>query len=158
MLSDVNLNASLAIANQCDYIYTTPNLLNILKFKKQGSATKIYTIDFSEFKKNKFIETDHMFFVLATFGEMQTFLFLDDTQLVIFEAAKMITMPHVFNINISLTNPQQLNTNKNIQQIYAFAKSVGALVSLNDSHGNLLDGKIGPIDHQSLTINISKRS
>ena len=157
ILSGENLKVSLATSGKCDYIYIRSDLLKKIRLKHKNISSEINKIDFSELKEKKYIKQENMFFMLATFREMMTDLFIDDTQMDILEVAQMISMPNVLNINISLTKSHQLKTKKKIDQVKGFAKSVGARVTLSNSYGHQGHGKVWT-NHQCLTINISKES
>ena len=156
ILSGININSSLAKLTRADSIYTTIAQIDSLKSKILNPKISIHQIHFDELTHKHYIDYINLFFVLSTFGEMNTMLFTDDTQVEIIDAAKMICMPHVRRVSIHLTKPNILKQSTYITKIAALANGVGAQMTLDDSHGVNLRGTMDIRQISFPTINIAK--
>ena len=156
ILSGMNINSSLAKLKQTDIIYATTSHIDYIKSKILNSKTSVHAIHFEELTHQQCIDYINLFFVLSSFGEMNTELFADDTQVEIIDAVKMISMPHVRRVSIHLTKLHILNTSAYITKIAALANGVGAQITLDDSQGVHLRGIMDIRDNSLSTINITK--
>ena len=92
ILSGININSSLAKLKQLDSIYTTTTHIDSLKSKILNPKISIHTIHFEELAHQHYIDYTNLFFILSSFGEMNTELFTDDTQVEIIDAVNFASI------------------------------------------------------------------
>ena len=155
VLAEIVQKSSLEIIRQCEFIYASNTILNKLSMQRLNTKTTIHEIYFDALNERE-IDFDDLFFALATFGEMPLFLIGHEKQINIAHAAKIIQMPHIRKLSITLDNSALSKSMREIGKIEATLARAGIQTVIKNGKDQVvnLDDNIGR--HKTITLDLRK--